>query len=145
MIRWFATSNATPTIADIIRSASVAGTTPVLNDLMEITNGYVDGQHSYVLSFATGGTYGLPISTGSGAPSLNFSSAVVVNITGVTSTRGGERLASPEIPLNGVGMMLGGGRCNLYIRVVRDSTSANDVGKANGAISMGFMAARFRQ
>ena len=129
----------------IIPENFVTGTTLTLTSLGSITTGYADQQESWVLSFATGAGRALVISTGTGAPSLSFSSSVVVNVTGVTSVNGGERQNKTNISLPGVGMMVGAGDCALYVRAVRDGNSANDAMDSRSALSYITLAGKFQQ
>ena len=123
----------------------VAGSTPILTSLAAAVTGFVDLQESWVLSFATEASHALSISTGSGAPSLNYSSAVVVAVTGQTSLNGGVRTNKANIKLNGVGVMLGVGDTALYIRAVRDATSVDDTATTRSAITHFTIAGKFQQ
>jgi len=122
----------------------VTGSTPVFKTLISGVTGFVNAAESYVISYATGSSHSLAIATGT-APSLYFTSSTVVAVTGNTSIQGGERVSVVNKVMNGVGVMLGSGNKNLYVRVVRDGLGANDTSNSRSAVTQFVIAAKFSQ
>lgn len=107
----------------------IAGTTPTLTDIVELSTGLVSQQTSWIIDFATQSV--VAVSTG-----LTYSAQVIVPITGTTIGSGGIRSASPEVPLTGLWSILGNGRKFLIVRARRNGdNTTTDPAQSDTAIA----------